>query len=124
MEQRRRPQAIFSSEPPLPQEDIVSLLATGVTRENLSGSNVLASRAILLPRKELYRKIFKKGGDESPTTDSIFNRLSVDYSGADPRTGEQTATAKYKVSEHVILIGEIGLAGDFRGLVKYVIRFR
>ena len=55
---------------------------------------------------------------------SVFNRLSVDYSGADPRTGEQTATAKYKASEHIILIGEIGLAGDFRGLVKYVIRFR
>ena len=50
--------------------------------------------------------------------------MSVDYSGADPRTGEQTATAKYKASEHIILIGEIGLAGDFRGLVKYVIRFR
>ena len=120
----KAPQAIFSSEPPLPQEDIVSLLATGVTRENLSGSNVLASRAILLLGKELYRKIFKKGSDESPKTDSIFNRLSVDYSGADPRTGEQKATAKYKASEHVILIGEIGLAGDFRGLVKYVIRFR
>ena len=120
----KAPQAIFSSEPPLPQEDIVSLLATGVTRENLSGSNVLASRAILLLGKELYRKIFKKGSDESPNTDSIFNRLSVDYSGADPRTGEQKATAKYKASEHVILIGEIGLAGDFRGLVKYVIRFR
>jgi autotransporter translocation and assembly factor TamB len=118
------PQAIFSSEPPLPQEDIISLLATGVTRENLSGGNVLASRALLLLGKELYRKIFKKGADESPKTDSIFNRLSVDYSGADPRTGEQTATAKYKASEHVILIGEIGLAGDFRGLVKYVIRFR
>ena len=118
------PQAAFSSEPPLPQEDIISLLATGVTRENLSGSNVLASRALLLLGKELYRKIFKKGGDESPKTDSVFNRLSVDYSGADPRTGEQTATAKYKVNDRVILIGEIGLAGDFRGLVKYVIRFR
>jgi autotransporter translocation and assembly factor TamB len=120
----KAPQAIFSSEPPLPQEDIISLLATGVTRENLSGSNVLASRAILLLGKELYRKIFKKGGDESPNTDSIFNRLTVDYSGADPRTGEQKATATYRASEHVILIGEIGLAGDFRGLVKYVIRFR
>ena len=59
----KAPQAIFSSEPPLPQEDIISLLATGVTRENLSGSNVLASRAILLLGKELYRKIFKKGSD-------------------------------------------------------------
>ncbi len=118
-----KPEATFSSEPPLPQEDIISLLATGVTRENLS-SNVLASRGIMLLGKELYRKIFKKNSDEKPKTDSIFNRLSVEYSGADTRTGEQTATAKYKVSDHVVLIGDIGIAGGFRGIVKYVIRFR
>ncbi|MBA3651107.1 MAG: translocation/assembly module TamB domain-containing protein, partial [Chthoniobacterales bacterium] len=118
------PEAVFSSEPPLPQEDIISLLATGVTRENLSGGNVLASRALLLLGKELYRKIFKKGDNEAPRSDSIFNRLSVDYSGTDPRTGEQTATAKYKVSDRILLIGDIGVAGSFRGLVKYVIRFR
>ncbi len=119
------PQAVFSSEPPLPQEEIISLLATGTTREELTGGgNVLASRAILLLGKELYRKIFKKGGDAEPKTDSIFNRLSVDFSGADPRTGEQTATAKYKVSERVVLIGDLGVAGGFRGQVKYLIRFR
>ena len=95
-----------------------------MTRENLSSGNVLASRALLLLGKELYRKIFKKNDDEKPKSDSIFNRLSIEYSGADPRTGEQSATAKYKVSDHVILIGDIGVAGGFRGIVKYVIRFR
>ncbi|HEY2799493.1 MAG TPA: translocation/assembly module TamB domain-containing protein [Chthoniobacterales bacterium] len=119
------PRAVFSSEPPLPQEDIISLLATGVTRSNLSGSNVLASRALLLLGKELYRKIFKRGSSEEPVnSDSIFSRLSVEYSGADPRTGEQTATAKYKVSDHFVLIGDLGVAGSFRGKVQYLIRFR
>lgn len=119
------PRAVFSSEPPLPQEDIISLLATGVTRSDLSGGNVLASRALLLLGKELYRKIFKKGSsDETPKSDSFFSRLSVEYSGADPRTGEQTAEAKYKVSDNVVLIGDLGVAGGFRGQVKYLIRFR
>ncbi|HEY5035610.1 MAG TPA: translocation/assembly module TamB domain-containing protein [Chthoniobacterales bacterium] len=119
------PRAVFNSEPPLPQEDIISLLATGVTRSNLSGSNVLASRALLLLGKELYRKVFKKGSsDEQPKSDSIFSRLSVEYSGADPRTGEQTAEAKYKVSDNVVLVGDLGIAGGFRGQVKYLIRFR
>ncbi len=119
-----KPEAVFSSEPPLPQEDIISLLATGVTRESLSGGNVLASRALLLLGKELYRKVFHKTGDEKPKTDSIFNRLSVEYSGTNTQTGEQTATAKYKLSDRFLLIGDIGVAGSFRGLVKYVIRFR
>ncbi|MGH8162806.1 MAG: translocation/assembly module TamB domain-containing protein, partial [Rhodanobacteraceae bacterium] len=119
------PRAVFSSEPPLPQEDIISLLATGVTRSNLTGGNVLASRALLLLGKELYRKIFKRGSTEEPVkSDSIFSRLSVEYSGADPRTGEQTATAKYKVSDNVVLIGDLGVAGSFRGKVQYLIRFR
>ncbi len=119
------PEAVFSSEPPLPQEEIISLLATGTTREELTGgSNVLASRAILLLGKELYRKIFKKGGNEEPRTDSIFNRLSVEFGNPDPRTGEQTATARFKVSNQIVLVGDLGVAGGFRGQIKYLIRFR
>jgi len=111
------PQAVFSSEPPLPQEEIISLLATGTTREELSSGNVLASRAGLLLLKQLYRKIFKKGAGPEREDNSFFNRLDVEFGNTDPRTGEQTATARYKVSDHVVLIGDLGTQGGFRGLV-------
>ena len=56
------PEAVFTSEPPLPQEEIISLLATGTTREELaSGGNVLAGRALMLLGQQLYQKVFKKG---------------------------------------------------------------
>src|ERR1051325_3277171 len=55
------PQAIFTSEPPLPQEEIISLIATGTTRRELSSGNVLAGRAAMLLVQQLYRKIVKKG---------------------------------------------------------------
>jgi autotransporter translocation and assembly factor TamB len=119
----QNPQAIFSSEPPLPQEEIIALLATGTTREELATGNVLASRAAILLVKQLYRKIFKKGAPPE-RDDSFFNRLDVEFGNVDPRTGEQTATARYKVSDHIILIGDLGVQGGFRGLVKYLIRFR
>jgi autotransporter translocation and assembly factor TamB len=117
------PQAVFSSEPPLPQEDIISLLATGTTRQELTGSgNVLASRAALLLVKQLYTKFFKKG---APTkSDSFLNRVDVEFNMADERTGRQSATAKFKVNDNVVLVGDVGVAGDYRGLVKYLIRFR
>lgn len=118
------PQAIFSSEPPLPQEEIISLLATGTTREELGQKNVLASRAGILLAKQLYRKIFKKGAEPERNDNSFFNRLDVEFGNTDPRTGEQTATARYKASEHFVLIGDLGVQGGFRGLVKYLIRFR
>jgi autotransporter translocation and assembly factor TamB len=117
------PQAVFSSEPPLPQEEIISLLATGTTREELASGNVLASRAGILLLKQLYRKVFKKGA-EPERSDSFFSRLDVEFGNVDPRTGEQTATARYKVSDNVVLIGDLGVQGGFRGLVKYLIRFR
>ncbi len=116
------PEAVFTSEPPLPQEEIISLLATGTTREELaSGGNVLAGRALMLLGQQLYQKIFKK---KASNTNSIFDRLQVDVGGVDPRTGQQTATARYRATDQVQLIGEIGVQGDFRGTVKYLIRFR
>ncbi len=117
------PQAVFSSEPPLPQEEIISLLATGTTRAELTGSgNVLASRAALLLVKQLYTKIFKKG--QTTKNDSLMNRVDVEFGTVDQRTGKQTATAKVKLSDNIMLVGDVGVAGDFRGQVKYLIRFR
>ncbi|MGI9088238.1 MAG: translocation/assembly module TamB domain-containing protein [Chthoniobacterales bacterium] len=117
------PEAVFTSEPPLPQEEIITLLATGTTREELlSGGNVLAGRALMLLGQQLYHKIFKKGQSSSPN--SVFDRLQVDVGNVDPRTGQQTATARYRVNEKIQLVGDIGVQGDFRGTIKYLIRFR
>src|SRR2546422_1164716 len=118
----REPQAIFTSEPPLAQEEIISLIATGATREELSGnSNVLAGRAAMLLVQQLYRKIFKKG---QPTqSNSVFDRLQVDLGTVDPRTGREQATARFKVNENWVLVGDLGVGGEFRGQVKYLIRF-
>ena len=117
------PEAVFTSEPPLPQEEIISLLATGVTREELTGNNnVLAGRAAMLLVQQLYRKVFKKG--QTTKSNSVFDKLQVDVGNVDPRTGQQSATARFKVNEQVVLVGDLGVGGDFRGLVKYLIRFK
>jgi hypothetical protein len=117
------PEAVFSSEPPLPQEEIISLLATGTTREELVGNNnVLAGRAAMLLIQQFYRKIFKKG--EATKSNSVFDKLQVDVGNVDPRTGQQTATARLKLNEQFMLIGDLQVGGDFRGMVKYLIRFK
>ncbi len=117
------PEAVFTSEPPLPQEEIISLLATGTTREELlGGNNVLAGRAAMLLVQQLYRKVFKKG--EAAQSSSVFDRLQLDIGNVDPRTGQQTASARFKLNEHFVLIGDLQVGGDFRGIVKYLIRFR
>ena len=117
------PEAVFTSEPPLPQEEIISLLATGTTRQELIGNNsVLAGRAAMLLVQQLYRKVFKKG--EPTKSNSVFDRLQVDVGNVDPRTGQQTVNARLKLNEQFVLIGDLGVGGDFRGMVKYLIRFK
>jgi hypothetical protein len=116
------PEAIFTSEPPLPQEEIISLIATGATRQELSSGNVLAGRAAMLVVQQLYRKVFKKG--EPTQSNTAFNRLDLDLGTVDPRTGQQQATVRFKVSDRFVLTGDVGVQGDFRGKLKYLIRFR
>jgi autotransporter translocation and assembly factor TamB len=116
------PEAIFSSEPPLPQEEIISLIATGATRQELSGTNVLAGRAAMLLVQQLYQKIVKKG--EPTQGNTFFNRMDLDLGTVDPRTGQQQATARFKINDRLVLTGDVGVRGDFRGTLKYLIRFR
>src|SRR5581483_7604203 len=117
------PEAIFTSEPPLPQEEVISLLATGTTREELTGNNnVLAGRAATLLVQQLYRKIFKKGGEAE--NNSVFDRLDLDIGQTDPRTGQRQATARFKVNDQFVLLGDLDVTGGFKGMVKYLIRFR
>ena len=117
------PEAIFTSEPPLPQEEIISLLATGTTREELTGNNnVLAGRAAMLLVQQLYRKVFKKG--QGTQSSSVFDRLDLDVGTVDPRTGQQQATARFKINDQFVVLGDLGVGGDYRGMVKYLIRFK
>jgi autotransporter translocation and assembly factor TamB len=117
------PEAIFTSEPPLPQEEIISLLATGTTRQELTGdSSVLAGRAAMLLVQQLYVKIFKKG--QVAQSSSVFDRLDLDVGQVDPRTGQRRATARFKINDQFVLLGDLEVGGDFRGMVKYLIRFR
>jgi autotransporter translocation and assembly factor TamB len=117
------PEAVFTSEPPLPQEDIISLLATGTTRQELTGDNsVLAGRAAMLLVQQLYVKIFKKG--QAAQSNTVFDRLDLDVGQVDPRTGQRRATAHFKINDQWVLLGDLEVGGDFRGMVKYLIRFR
>jgi autotransporter translocation and assembly factor TamB len=116
------PEALFTSEPPLAQEEIISLISTGATRQELSTGNVLAGRAAMLLVQQLYRKIVKKG--EPTQSNTVFNRLDLDLGTVDPRTGQQQATVRFKIDDHLVLTGDVGVRGDFRGKLKYLIRFR
>lgn len=118
------PVTLFTSEPPLPQEEIIALLATGSTTEELtSNPNAVAGRAAALVFQKMYRKFFKQSGQES-TKESIVNRFQLEVGGVDPRTGLQELQGSFKLADRFYLVGDLDVQGNARGQVRYLLRFR
>lgn len=118
------PVSVFTSDPPLPQEQIVALLGTGATAEELTGrSDVLAGRAAVLLVEQLYRKIFKKKR-RPQENESFLTRFQFDPGAVNPRTGKQEVSAKFKISDQFYLIGDLDEQGGVRGQVSYLLRFK
>lgn len=124
----RDPKTQFTSEPPLSQADIVSLLATGATPEELTGnSQALAGKATLLVLQDLYRRTFKKSRTASRNADpqpTLADRVDVSLGNVDPKTGKQSVGARFKINDQFQVIGDFGIEGDLRGRIKYLLRFR
>jgi autotransporter translocation and assembly factor TamB len=119
-----KPEAVFSSDPPLPQAEIVSLIATGsTTRELSSDPNVLAGRAAVLLLQKLYRSVFRRNKPPA-ASDTFLSRVQLDLGTIDPRTGKQTTTLSIPVSDQLVLVGGLGVGGNFRGQIKYLLRFK
>ena len=116
------PVTVFTSEPPLPQEEIIALLGTGATAEELTGrGDVLAGRAAVLVFQKIYPKIFKQKPQDS---ESFLTRFELDPGTVDPRTGRQEVSARFKISDQFYLIGDIDQEGGVRGRVGYLFRFK
>lgn len=117
------PKVRFSSSPPLSEGDIATLLATGATSEDLrSAEGVAANKAAFLFVTQMYRKIFRKAGqqhyDEEPP------RLSFNFSLLNSGSTQRSVSAVYEVSPKVQAVGTISERGGFRGLLYYLIRLK
>ncbi len=122
-----KPRLELTSEPPLPQQEILSLLSTGSLSGEIGANNTaMATRAAVLVVKGWYKKVFKKdfplGGNEGG--DSLMDRFEVDFGAVDPKTGRNETTAQLRVTERLYFIGDLELGGGFSGRVKYLFRFR
>ncbi len=122
-----KPRLDLESEPPLPQQEILSLLSTGSLSGEIGANNTaMATRAAVLVVKGWYKKIFKKdfplGGNDGG--DSLMDRFEVDFGAVDPKTGRNETTAQLRVTERLYFIGDLELGGGFSGRVKYLFRFR
>ncbi len=118
------PDALFTSDPPLPQAEVVSLLATGMTTTELGRNpNALAGRAVILLFQKAYNSVFRRNRPP-PENDSFLSRIQFDIGTTDPKTGRQSTTLGIPLSDRIMLTGGLDVGGNFRGQVKYLVRFK
>ena len=117
------PKTIITSDPPLPESEAVSLLATGLKASDLDNSNAIAGDAVLLLIDKLRRK-YGSGTPLERRPGDLQDMLSFKAGQIDPRTGNRAASATIEINENVSLLGNVDVDGNYRGLVKYIIRFK
>ncbi|MGK0185742.1 MAG: autotransporter translocation and assembly factor TamB [Verrucomicrobiales bacterium] len=116
------PEYILTSNPPLAEEDIISLIVTGATREQLETSG--SGQAVAKGGKLLLEKLRQDMGLSTAEQMLIPRNLTFDIGGVNERTGEPTATAKLKLRERIFVLGNVDTEGQYRGVLKWAIRFR
>ncbi|MDF1823925.1 MAG: translocation/assembly module TamB domain-containing protein [Verrucomicrobiales bacterium] len=120
------PKYVLTSNPPLPSEDLMTLLVTGTTRDALTGGDVgslAASKAATLLFKNM-RKASNKADTEPSLLDTLQERTELDIGGINPETGVQTVGGKIRLWKQLFFVGDVDAENDYRALLKYVFRFR
>ena len=114
------PKVAFTSVPPLPREDVLSLIASGVTRSELTdGGNVAATKAALYWLKSLSNKKSKIDPDAPPSfTETIEERTDVSVGAVDAESGELGINASIRLWRESYLAFSVGKHGSQRGGIK------
>jgi hypothetical protein len=117
------PQLVLTSEPPLPDNEIMTLLATGTTSAGLEDSQAASSRAMQLLIEEMRRGRFLFGKQLRPLLGLLDN---VDFSLAetDPYDSDSYSSATLKLSDRFYITAGLGAEGDQRMLAIWRFRFR
>ena len=129
----------LSSEPPLPQEDLLALVTLGATRAELgtSGGLVFAGEAAQMLSKELLGSdtniptldVLELGKNESGEDQfrvgkRLGERTLVTYSGSFAEGGKSKLRVEYQLLGPLLVAGEQDFSGGVGGDVILRLRFR
>ncbi|NRB73452.1 MAG: translocation/assembly module TamB domain-containing protein [Verrucomicrobiales bacterium] len=120
------PQYVLTSVPPLPSEDLLTLLITGTTRDELlsgDAGSLAAGKAATLLFKNM-RKVSASADREPTIIDELQDRTELEIGGVNPETGEHTIAGKVRLWKQLFFVGDVDAQSDYRATLKYIFRFR
>lgn len=119
------PKFTLNSFPPLPESEILTLLATGSTTSGLEDTELAQMKALQFFIDDMRRKAEAQGGN--PRLEAILGILDdVDLrvGDNDPFRGQQWNSATLEISQRWYLSAAFDREGNSRGTVIYSLRFR
>ncbi len=117
------PQLFMTSSPPMPENEIMTLLATGTTTSGLEDPQAASSRALQLLVEELRRGRFRYGKQLRPVL-ALLDRVDFSLSDADPYSSDSYSTATLTLTDRWLLSAGVSAVGDSRVLAIWRLSFR
>ena len=119
------PKTSFTSFPPLPEKDVLSLIATGTTTSGLEDRSVATFKAFQIFLLKLQQRNNKPDGNKLfKALLSGVDDLNLNVGETDPFTGRRFTSAKVNIHRNWNLTAQVDDTQQTRGLVVYVFRFR
>jgi TamB, inner membrane protein subunit of TAM complex len=116
------PQLLLTSNPPLPENEIMTLLATGTTTSGLEDPSVASSRALQLLAEEIRRGRVSYARRLKPLL-GLLEKVNFSVAETDPYSNEKFSTATISLTDRWYLSTGMGSAGDSRILAIWKLTF-
>jgi hypothetical protein len=117
------PKVLTTSNPPLPETEIMTLLATGTTTKGIEDPQAALSRAAQLLVEEMRRGRVRYAKRLQPVL-KLLDKVDFQIGQQNPYSGQKFNSASINLDDNWILSAGVGEAGNSRGMLMYLIRFR
>jgi translocation and assembly module TamB len=117
-----RPDIVFSSEPPLPSDELLVLVTTGARPSGLRDVRGVGAVLGTYVAQEFADWIF--GSESTEAKDSFLDRFTVETGTEMSRGGSESIVVEFRIGERVYLQGERDVYSDINMGLVYRLRFR
>ncbi|MEK7953955.1 translocation/assembly module TamB domain-containing protein [Luteolibacter soli] len=117
------PKTALTSDPPLPESEIMTLLATGTTSDGLEDGQAAGMKAAQLLVEE-WRKGRLPFAEQVAKVLEVINRVDVRIGEDDPLTGKRLNSATMEVTDKIFVSGSVDKQSNTRVLGAFVLRFK
>jgi len=117
------PKILTTSNPPLPETEIMTLIATGTTTKGIEDPQAALSRAAQLLVEELRRGRVRYGKRLQPVL-KLLDKVDFQIGQENPYSGQKMNAANINLDDNWVVSAGVGESGNSRAMLMYLIRFR